>query len=147
MSKARLISTKKGIALESAIIFMTITFTFCFLLTSLVLYGRYQVKVEGIQMDIYVAREQVGEDFMAYLCANESASETFAAYMTDNNINYENYTCEEKKTQDLDITRYELTVLHKASENDTVVLYIQAEKAAQNQVTLITWQTSVPETT
>lgn len=147
MSKARLISTNKGIALESAIIFMTITFTFCFLLTSLVLYGRYQVKVEGIQMDIYVAREQIGEDFMAYLCANESASETFAAYMTDNNINYENYTCEEKKTQDLDITRYELTVLHKDSENDTVVLYIQAEKTAQNQVTLITWQTSVPETT
>lgn len=147
MSKARLISTNKGIALESAIIFMTITFTFCFLLTSLVLYGRYQIKVEGIQMDIYVAREQVGEDFMAYLCADESASETFAAYMIDNNINYENYTCEEKKTQDLDITRYELTVLHKDSENDTVVLYIQAEKTAQNKVTLILWQTSVPETT
>ena len=142
-----LLKSKKGISLESAVLFMTVIFTFCFLLASLALYGHYQVKIDGLMVKHNANKEQIGEEFVAYLHVQENAPESFAAYLEENSIAYENYSCEEVKTQDENITRYELTVLRGSDENANPVLYIKAEKTEEGQVTVLSWLPAPPETT
>ena len=143
-----LLKSKKGISLESAVLFMTIIFTFCFLLSTLALCGHYQVKIDGIKSGHYAQKEQIGEEFVAYLhtAGDAQAPADFAAYLTENDIPYENYSCEEVKTQDNDIMRYELTVKHGSGESASAVLYIKAEKTALGQVSVLSWLPAPPET-
>lgn len=138
-----LLKSKKGIAMESAVAFLMIIFTFCFLLSSLALYGHYQIKIENVQMQHFVDKEQIGEEYVAYM---NTASPDFATYLAENNIEYENYACEEVKTQDADITRYELTVKRGTGDSAITVLYVKAEKSAEGQVTLLSWRTTQPAT-
>ena len=143
-----LLKNKKGISLESAVLFMMIIFTFCTLITSLALYGHHQVKADGLKAYYYAQKEQVGEDFVAYLqsVGEVDSPADFAAYLAENSIHYENYSCEEVKTQDEDISRYELTVKQGNDESAAAVLYVQAEKAADGQVTVLKWLPTPPET-
>lgn len=143
-----LLKSKKGISLESAVLFMMITFTFCFLLSSLALYGHYQVKIDTLQAQHYAEKEQIGEHFVAYLqTANDAdAPEDFAAYLAENSLQYENYACEETKSQDSDIMQFALTVKRGGDESANTVLYIKAEKTAEGQVTVLAWLPSPPET-
>lgn len=143
MMFSRILHSKKGIAMESAILFLLITFSFCLLISLLVISGGYQLKLQEVHTDLYVAREQIGEDFTAYLREVEAGTgpESFAAFLTENGITYENYTCAETKTQDSDITRFTLRVTHGTGEN--TVLYITAERSAQGQITVLSW---LPET-
>ena len=148
-----LLKSKKGISLESAMLFMMIIFSFCFLLASLAIYGHYQVKIDSLLAEHYADKEQIGEDFVAYLqvadiqeAAVAAGPKTFAAYLEENSIQYENYSCEEVKTQDVNIARYELTVTRGSDENATAVLYIKAEKTAEGQVRVLAWLPAPPET-
>ncbi len=143
-----LLKSKKGISLESAVLFMMIIFTFCTLVTSLVLRGHYQVKIDSLKANHYAQKEQIGEEFVAYLqsAGEEDTPEDFAAYLAENSIYYENYSCEEVKTQDDDIIRYELTVKRGSEESAASVLYIQAEKTEEGQVTVLMWLSAPPET-
>ncbi len=50
MKPRRILKNKKGIALENAILFMVIVFSFCALLTSLTLFGHYQTKLDKITL-------------------------------------------------------------------------------------------------
>ena len=140
-----LFKNKKGIALESAVLFMTIIFSFCFLLSSLALCGHYQVKIEEKQTELYLTREQIGENFVAYLNQTKPAPKDFAEFLESSKIYYENYTCEEIKTQGVNKTQYELTVRRKSAEDETVLLYVKAEKTAGGQVTLLSWLPGSPE--
>lgn len=138
-----LLKSKKGISLESAVLFMTIIFTFCFLLSTLAIYGHYQLKVDGIRLNQFVEKEQIGQEFVAYLHTDSSAD--FSAYLAENSINYENYACAEVKTQDADITQYVLTV-KRGGEDGSTVLYITAQKTAAGEVTVLSWLPTAPET-
>ena len=100
MKPRRILKNKKGIALENAILFMVIVFSFCALLTSLTLFGHYQTKLDKITLTNKVALEQIGEDFLA----------------DDMKPNYENYT--------LEINENTLTV---TNTNGTVVLYVEKD--------------------
>lgn len=142
-----LLKSKKGISLESAVLFMMIIFTFCFLLASLALMGHYQVKIDSLTAFHYAQKEQIGEEFVAYLqsAGEEDTPEDFAAYLAENSISYENYSCEEVKTQDDDIIRFELTVKRGSNESAVSVLYIKAEKTAEGQVAVLMWLPSPPE--
>ena len=155
-----LLKSKKGIAIESAVLFMMIIFTFCSLLASLALAGHYQVELDSLKASNYAQTQQIGEEFVAYLQVAEpsetteepdaaeeaDAPENFAVYLAENNIQYEDYSCEEVKTQDNDIIRYELTVKQGSGESANAVLYIKAEKTAQGQVTVYSWLPAPPET-
>ena len=49
MKLKQILKSKRGMALENAILFMLIIFSLCALLTSLTLIGHYQVKIEKMK--------------------------------------------------------------------------------------------------
>lgn len=100
----KILKNKKGMALENAILFMLIIFTFCALLTSLTLYGHYQTKLEKVMMTNRVELDQIGEDYLDSLKNGTKIS-------TDN----ENY--------EINTGNNTLTVKNK---NDKIILYVQA---------------------
>lgn len=124
MRLKQLLKSKRGIALENAIIFMIVIFSLCALLTSLTLLGHYQVKLENLTLLNDVKIDQIGEDYLESF-RSESLFDTGA---------YEDYECilgENFRT---------LTVLYGDDEYKTAVLYI--ELAANGDV--VTWRYSTP---
>lgn len=55
---------RRGVALESALLFLIVLFSLCSLLTTVAVVGRYQVKIENTALYNRVALDQVGEDFV-----------------------------------------------------------------------------------
>lgn len=63
----RFIKSKKGFALESAILFMVAIFSFCFLLSTLTISGHNRVKLEKIKMENDINLDYIVEDYLAYI--------------------------------------------------------------------------------
>lgn len=61
--------SKKGLALESAVVFMLIILALCTLLITLAIMGRYQLRSAQAEMFRDIEREQICEDFLAYVSA------------------------------------------------------------------------------
>ena len=120
-----ILKSKRGFALESAILFMVITFTLCFLLTSLTMIGHYQVKIDSMMLLDDVEIDQIGEDYLASLGAGEPFEKT-----------YENYVYE------VNVTENTLTVWHKDNLK-TAVLYVDAEIADGEAVRLTAWRSNL----
>ncbi|MBR4032606.1 MAG: hypothetical protein IKJ07_07735 [Clostridia bacterium] len=59
-----ILKSKKGIALENAILFMMVIFSLCFLIASFTLIGHHQGEIEGIKLEQRVELDQIGEDFL-----------------------------------------------------------------------------------
>lgn len=116
MKLKQILKNKKGIALENAILFMLVVFSFCALITSVTLSGHNQIRLEKITLENKVAIEQIGEDFLAGKTAEEL------------NIKYGKYTCE--------VSEDTLTV---KNTNDTVVLYI-----VKDGERIVQWRYSSP---
>lgn len=56
---------KKGIALETAIVFLVVIFSFCTLVSTTALVGSKQGKIEKIRIENKAKLDQIGEDFIA----------------------------------------------------------------------------------
>lgn len=125
MRLKQVLKDRRGIALENAILFMIIIFSLCALLTSLTLIGHYQVKIEKTSLLMRVELDQIGEDYLASLRSNEELTET-----------YENYAYE--------VSGDTLTVWRKNDEEKTVVLFVEAELTADEQVSVRLWRYSLP---
>lgn len=84
----KIFKSKKGIAIETAILAIVVIFSLCFLITTSTLVGHYQVKIESAFILRDVELEQIGEDF---IYSPESFNENA----------YEGFTCElnQEKTQ------------------------------------------------
>ena len=121
----KILKNKRGFALGSAVAFMVITFTLCFLLTSLTLIGHYQVKIDNMMLLDDVEIDQIGEDYLASLGAGEPFEKT-----------YENYVYE------VNVTENTLTVWHKDNLK-TAVLYVEAEIADDGTVRVIAWRSNL----
>lgn len=128
MKFKQLLRSKRGMALENAILFMVIIFSLCALLTSLALIGHYQVKIEKLTLLQDVKIEQIGEDYLASV----KAKTTFTQ-------DYENYA--------YDVSGNALTVWYKTDETKTAVLYVEAELTADEQLKVIKWRYSLPTKT
>ena len=63
----KILKSKKGIAMESAVVFMIASSALCFLLITLSLIGRHQIKIQDSLNDKKLERTIIGEDFMAYI--------------------------------------------------------------------------------
>ncbi len=98
MNILKMLKSKKGIAIENAIIFLIVIFMFCALLTSLTMYGHYHIKLNNILLLNRVTIEQIGEDFLA-----------------DELETYENYNYEVKDN----------VLIVKSGEN--VILYVKKD--------------------
>ena len=88
MGLKKIFKSKKGIAIETAILSIIVIFSLCFLVTSLTLVGHYQVQIESSFILKDVELDQIGEDFI-------NNREKF-------NVNgYDGFTCEvnEDKTE------------------------------------------------
>ena len=64
MSLKKIFKSKKGIAIETAILALVVIFSLCFLVTSLTLVGHYQVQIESSFILKDVELDQIGEDFI-----------------------------------------------------------------------------------
>lgn len=130
MKLNQILKSKRGMALENAILFMLIIFTLCALLTSLTLLGHYQVKIEkkALQQDIEI--EQIGEHYLASVKAEADFEKT-----------YTNYAYEVSENGDT------LTVWRKTDENKRAVLYVEAELTADKQLNVKAWRYSLPTET
>ena len=65
MKKAKkILKNKRGIAMESAVLFIVTIFSFCSLLTMLSVIGRNQLDIENILLTRAVEVDQIGEHFL-----------------------------------------------------------------------------------
>jgi hypothetical protein len=121
----QILKSKRGIALESAVLFMLIIFSLCALLTSLSLIGHYQLKIEKTVLLNDVEIDQIGEDYLASL---KSGEEKFTE-------SYENY--------EYKVDGNALTVWRKNDREGVEVLYVEAEVNGE-QVDVLKWRYSTP---
>ena len=128
MNLKHILKNKRGVAIENAILFMLVIFTFCALLASLTMIGNLQTKVEDAVLLRDVQIDQIGEDFLSSVRAGET--ETF-------NKTYENYKCT--------VEGNVLTVCH-ISDELKVVLYVDAVKDG-DAVIVRKWCYSLPAQT
>ncbi len=123
---SKLIKSKRGIAIENAIVFMIVIFTLCALLTSLSLLGHYQTRIEKTSLLRDVEIEQIGEDYLASVRSGTNLSEE-----------YENYVYE--------VSGDTLTV-YADEDKTTTVLYVEAS-LENGEVNVRVWRYSLPEDT
>ena len=64
MKPTNLLKSKRGIAIENAVIFMVVVFMLCSLLTSFTLMGFYQTKINTAELQEKLTIDQIGEDFL-----------------------------------------------------------------------------------
>lgn len=127
MKLKRILKNKRGIALENAILFMLLIFVLCALLISMALIGNYQVKIENMTLLRDVQIEQIGEDYLSHVAAEESFDEL-----------YEDYAYSVKGNA--------LTVWRSTDNTKTAVLYVEAE-LADGELNVICWRYSLPAQT
>ncbi len=130
MKLKQILKSKKGIALENAILFMVIIFSLCALLTSLTLLGHYQVKIEKMTLLNKVDVEQIGEDYLAYL----QSEDTEKVFYVEN----EKYAHE--------ISGNALRVWLKNDNKETTILYVEAEYK-DGQIHVYKWCDTLPADT
>ena len=117
MRVMKTLKSKKGMAIEQAMVFLIVIFAFCALLTSLTMYGYYQTKLDNTVLLNRVNAEKIGEDFLAGATQEELTT------------NYENYACI--------VSDNILTV----KRGESVVLYVEKDESGN----LLCWRYSLPE--
>ena len=120
-----LIKNKKGIALESAILFMVVIFSLSTLICLMSLTGHNQTIYDNKNFLNHVSVEQVGEDFLLYV--QGGAQTPMPQY---EKFNYE-------------IDGNSITVYDKASGN--VRLYVEASLGADGRAVIETWRNIAPQ--
>jgi len=121
----KILKSKKGIAIENALLFMMVIFSLCFLVSSFALIGHYQGEIENIKIAQRAELDQIGEYYIA--------SENYTDFNTKiNSEDYSGYICE------VDDENNTLTVKVKVGGN--VVLYVK--KGADGNP--IVWRYSSP---
>lgn len=123
MKRTKLLKSKRGIALENAILFLLVIFSFCALLTGMVAIGHAQIKVDAAVLQRDVQIDQIGEDYLTSVRKGAKFNE-----------NYDNY--------DYTVTGSVLTVREKSDDTKTV-LYVDAEMK-NNTLTVTAWRYSAP---
>ena len=98
-----ILKSKKGVAIENALLFMMIIFGLCFLVSFVALIGHHQYRLDNTLIENRVELDQIGED---YLSDGASLEKTYANYA---------YEAEENT----------LKVWRASDPQKTVVLYVE----------------------
>lgn len=132
MKPINVLKSKRGIAVENAILFLLVIFALCSLLTMIVLIANYQFKIDKIVLQQDVALDQIGEDFVAnvpYLIGSGN--------QTDNNDTHY-WIIDSPHGSD------KCTLTVKPSEDsESVLLYVEA-KLNNDKVEILSWRYSAP---
>lgn len=144
MKKAKkILKNKRGIAMESAVLFIVTIFSFCSLLTMLSVIGRNQLDIENMLLVREVEVDQIGEYFlggklkgMLYDGPNENhypepnANLTTGYYKIDGE---KYYYCEEDKENENILCVY-------ARKGGILLLYVEKDNSGK----LVRWCYSEP---
>ena len=128
-----ILKSKRGIALENAILFLIITFSLCALVLTFTIIGRYQSQIERALLEQKVALEQIGEDFLA---------DNLSVFENNPEYKYGDYRYRVEEEGDLET----LSVYHSANA-DKVLLYVEIRVTVENsnrQVNVLKWRYSEP---
>lgn len=135
MKLTNILKNKRGVAIETALVFLLSIFAMCALLTGLALVGHSQVQVEKKSLSSTVELQQIGEDYLNWAKIVNPNPEDFSTGSTK-------YVC--RVSEDREI----LKVWHKDSTESNVLLYVQVEitavEGSPNQVDLIRWCNEMP---
>ena len=123
MKLKQIFKSKRGVAIENAILFMIVIFFLCALITSLTLLGFHEVRLEKALLLRDVEIDQIGEDFLASIETEQAFNKTYDKYAYDiinGNI---------------------LKVWREKDTDKTVVLYVEAE-LTDGQLNVKAWRYS-----
>lgn len=77
MIATKILKSKRGVAIENAILFLLVIFMLCALLASITIIANFQFKIDNMVLKNDVDLDQIGEDFIAYLASGETKFDTF----------------------------------------------------------------------
>ena len=133
MNLQKILKSRRGVALENALLFMLVIFSLCALLTSLTLIGHFQTRINKLTLENEVDLEQIGEEFLFVVASNNEFTET----------EYENYIARPVST--INENTKAMAVWHKNdSEFSAAVLYVEVQ-VVEGKVEVLCWRYSLPE--
>lgn len=112
----KILKSRRGIAIENAIAFMLIIFLLCALLSSLMLFGVYQNKLDKVKLTMRAELDQIGEDFISSL----GSITTVIFDVKNNNSSYDGSVTVADNNRTL-------TVWKNGDESQTVLLYVEVQ--------------------
>ena len=141
MNRMQILKSKRGVAIENAVLFLLVIFLICALLTSLAVVGHYKVNIDNMVLLRDVEIEQIGDDFLASITAKQNFTQEY------DNFAYSVAKVDKDAEDEADTLT--LTVWYKSDESKNVVLYVEvdAELALAGQVKVIKWLYSLPTQT
>lgn len=137
MNLKKILKSRRGVALENALLFMLVIFSLCALLTSLTLIGHFQTRINKLTLENEIALEQIGEDFLFVVSSEEGNVGEAVDQFTSPDANY---VCKGLTDENV----YSLSVAH-VSNSQHVLLYIQVERTPQGTVHVLQWRYSFPQ--
>lgn len=111
MKLTRIFKSRRGAAMETAIVFLLSIFSLCALVTVLALTGNAQMRLENTLLTTKVEVEQIGEEYLVALGNGDQLS----SYTVE--VNERIYYCNKKEN-----------IFTIENEKGTVVLYVEATK-------------------
>ena len=130
----KILKSKKGIAIESAILFMLVIMSVSILLTSVVMSAHTGVRIGKNEMETRLKLEQIGDAFVAYIPV---VNDTFEEL--DDELSNMADQISEGADAEISADGSVLTVKNRAEKT---ILYIE-----KSGTQVITWRYSDPDTT
>ena len=134
MKATNILKSKRGVAIENAILFILVVFSLCSLLTMIALIANYQFKIDNIVLQQDVDLDQIGEDFVARV-------PELVGRGNQTDYNDTHYWIINSPS---DSDKCTLTVTSDA-DSTTVLLYVEA-KLNNGKVEILSWRYSAPPT-
>lgn len=128
MKLTRILKSRRGAAVETAIVFLISIFAICALLTVIALTGNAQMQLENTLLTTKAEVEQIGEDYIAALKAGKTGD-------VQPEYKVGKYSAQVSGS-----------VLTVKNSKGTVVLYVDATKVENNNVTVNKWCYTEPGT-
>ena len=136
MKLPKILKSRRGVALENAILFMILLFSLCALLTTLTVIGHNRLKLENNAQLRNAEIDQIGEDYIYSLKSDDDSLSKYKGKYYYEIIEENNVSA--------------LTVWGGTDkETDSVILYIEAEKTVDGNgnetVSIKQWRYSLNE--
>ena len=130
-SFTRMLKSKKGMAIESAIATGIVVFSLCSILLMTALFSaNNRTRIENSFRDLTAASE-IAENYMAHVANGDVDEFDFESYNTDEVT----YICETSEVEDNGVTKHYLTV-----KKQSKVLLEVIFKVENNAYTIIQWK-------
>ncbi len=148
----KILKSKRGVAIENAILFIIVIFMLCALLSSITLIAHYQFKIDNTVLENDVDLDQIGEDFIAFIEYNAEPENPVITF--DEFLKNVTYPVGEGASVNADYDRIynpydcvltETSITVKYRNSDVVLLYVETA-VVDEKITVTAWNYTAPET-